>query len=104
MSFNPDKEVPQLQPDEDNYLQSMCYPQELEKIEQPGVGGDQPEEGSHYPETEGSRYPETEPVDYSVPEKGEKKRKNISNITVIHSCNPPKCVLPSVTVFTLSAM
>ena len=53
----------------------MCYPQELETIEQPGVGGDQPEEGSCYLETEGSHYLETEPVDYSVPEKGEKKRK-----------------------------
>ena len=67
--------MPQEQPDEDDYLQSMCYLQELETIEQPGVGGDQPEEGSRYLETEGSRYPETEPVDYSVPEKGEKKRK-----------------------------
>ena len=99
--------MPQEQPDEDDYLQSMCYPQELETIEQPGVGGDHPEESSCYPETEGSRYPETEPIDYSVPEKGEKKKKkkkNISNVTVIHSCNPPKCVLPSVTVFTLSAI
>ena len=43
----------------------MCYPQELETIEQPGVGWDQPEEGSCYLETE--------PVDYSIPEKGEKK-------------------------------
>ena len=90
--------MPQEQPDEDDYLQSMCYLQELETIEQPGVGGDHPEEGSHYPETE--------PVDYSVPEKGEKKKekKNISNVTVIHSCNPPKCVLPSVTVFMLSTI
>ena len=67
--------MPQEQPDEDDYFQSMRYQQELETIEQPGVGGDQPEEGSRYPETEGSRYPETEPVDYCVPEKGEKKRR-----------------------------
>ena len=60
--------MPQEQPDEDDYLQWMRYPQELETIEQPGVGGDQPEEGS--------RYPETEPVDYSIPEKGKKKKKS----------------------------
>ena len=46
----------------------MCtIQQQLETIEEPGVGLDQPEEGS--------RYPETEPVDYSKPEKGEKKKR-----------------------------
>ena len=59
--------MPQEKPDEDDYLQLMRYLQELETIEQPGVGGDQPEEGSCYLETE--------PVDYSIPEKGEKKKK-----------------------------
>ena len=77
--------MPQEQPDEDDYLQLMRYPQELETIEQPGVGGDQPEECSHYLETEGSRYPETEPVDYSVPEKGEKKRKKKEKHFKYHS-------------------
>ena len=60
--------MPHEQSDEDYYLQLMRYPQELETIEQPGVGGDQPE-GGNLPE-EGSCYPETEPVDYSLHEKG----------------------------------
>ena len=77
--------MPQEQPDEDDYLQSMHYPQELETIEQPGVGGDQPEEGSCYAETEGSHYQEIEPVDYSVPEKGEKKRKKKEKHFKCHS-------------------
>ena len=77
--------MPQEQLDEDDYLQSMRYPQELETIEQPSVGGDQPEEGSRYPETEGLRYLETEPVDYSVPEKGEKKEKKKEKHFKCHS-------------------
>ena len=56
------------QPDDFYYLDSMCYPQQLETIEQPGVGLDQPEEGSCYPETD--------PIDYTIPEKGEKKKKD----------------------------
>ena len=68
------------QPDEDFYdLDSMHYPQQLETIEQPGVGLDQPEEGSRYPETQSVS---EQPVDYSIPEKGEKK--NNSKVTVIH--------------------
>ena len=86
------------QPDDFYYLDLMCYLQQLETIEQPGVGLDQPEEGSRYLETESVS---EQPVDYSIPEKGEKK---ISNVTLIHSCNPPKCVLPFVTIFMLSAM
>ena len=48
----------------------MRYPQQLETIEQPGVGLDQPEEGSHYPETESVS---EQPVDYSTAEKVKKK-------------------------------
>ena len=62
------------------------------------LAGDQPDEGSRYQEME---FVAEKPGDYSMPEKGEKK---ISNVTVIHSCNPPKCVLPFVTVFMLSTM
>ena len=50
----------------------MRYPQRLETIEQLGVGLDQPEEDSRYPETESIS---EQPVDYSIPEKGEKKFK-----------------------------